>query len=462
MTPRPLPPGPLVAFYGDDLTGSSAAMEVLAFAGLDTVLFLAPPTPERLAAFAGHRAVGIAGMARSQGPAWMDAHLPPVFRLLAGLGAPVAHYKVCSTFDSAPHVGSIGRAAELGAEVFRVGAESWIPMLVADPGMGRYQSFGHLFAMAGPDGHRLDRHPTMARHPVTPMDEADLGRHLARQTALPVGLVDFVAMKRGEGSARLARARAAGARIVSLDVLDHETLVEAGRLIWEEGGSPTFTVGSQGVGAALVAWWREAGLLPAAPAIPVPPPVDRIAAVSGSVSPVTAGQIAHAVQNGFEGLRIDPSLAVDPAAWEREVGRAGEAALAALGRGRDPLVYSAAGPDDPAVAALRDATRTAGLSEEVVNDRIGAGLGTILNRVVRQGRLTRAVISGGDTSGRVAARLGIDALAALAPMAPGAPLCRAYTDDGGAGLEIALKGGQVGGPDFFVAVRRGAPTSKAG
>ena len=29
---------------------------------------------------------------------------------------------------------------------------------------------------------RLDRHPVMARHPVTPMDEADVGRHLARQT----------------------------------------------------------------------------------------------------------------------------------------------------------------------------------------------------------------------------------------------------------------------------------------
>ena len=33
--PRALPDGPLVAFYGDDFTGSSAAMEALAFAGLD-------------------------------------------------------------------------------------------------------------------------------------------------------------------------------------------------------------------------------------------------------------------------------------------------------------------------------------------------------------------------------------------------------------------------------------------
>ena len=202
--PRALPYGPLVAFYGDDFTGSSASMEALAFAGLDTVLFLAPPTQERLAAFAGFRGIGIAGVARSRDPAWMDRHLPPVFRLLKSLAAPVVHYKVCSTFDSAPHVGSIGRAIDIAAGLF----EGWVPLVVGDPGMGRFQCFGHLFALAHGKGYRLDRHPTMSRHPVTPMDEADLGRHLARQTSKPIGLVDFVAMKRGLGGAQLDQALA--------------------------------------------------------------------------------------------------------------------------------------------------------------------------------------------------------------------------------------------------------------
>src|SRR5688572_32882131 len=102
---RALPNGPLVAFYGDDFTGSSAAMEVLAFAGLDTVLFLASPTPERLEAFADYRGIGIASVARSRDPVWMDRHLPPVFQLLKSLATPVVQYKVCSTFDSAPHIG---------------------------------------------------------------------------------------------------------------------------------------------------------------------------------------------------------------------------------------------------------------------------------------------------------------------------------------------------------------------
>lgn len=453
--PRALPAGPLVAFYGDDFTGSSAAMEVLAFAGLETVLFLSPPSPERLADFAGSRAIGIAGIARSQGPDWMDRNLPDAFRLLASLEAPVAHYKVCSTFDSAPHVGSIGRATEIGRSVL---GGSWVPMVVGDPGMGRYQSFGHLFAHADDTGYRLDRHPTMSRHPVTPMDEADLGRHLGRQTDLRVGLVDFVSMKRGRALERLRQELDAGAAIVSIDVLDRETLTEAGRLIWESGGGRVFGIGSQGFEAALVAYWRSVGLLSPEPAVYRPPAVERIACVSGSVSPVTAGQIAFALEHGFAGIRLDARRAVDGAEWLREIGRATDDAVRELGRGRDPLVFSAAGPDDPAVEGLRSATRSAGLSLDRVNDRIGSGLGQILRGVVAKGRLTRAVISGGDTSGHAASELGIDALTALAPMAPGSPLCRAHGARSGLeGLEISLKGGQVGRPDFFQAVKQGAP-----
>ena len=451
--PRPLPEGPLVTFYGDDFTGSSASMEALAFAGLETVLFLAPPTPERLAAFAGCRGIGIAGVARSKSPDWMDANLPPVFALLKSLGAPVTHYKVCSTFDSAPHVGSIGRAIDIGAAIFG----GWVPLVVGDAGMGRFQAFGHLFANAA-DGkaYRLDRHPSMSRHPVTPMDEADLALHLGRQTNKRIGLVDFVAMKRGRADTQLAEALAAGAQIVSFDVLDAETLAETGRLIWEHGGTPQFTAGSQGLESALVAHWRAASLIPAQAAAAAPGAATRIACVSGSVSPTTAGQIAHALARGFSGIRLDVTQAVDEAAWDRETNRAAEAALAALSDGHDPLVYSACGPDDAAVAALRMAVQTSGVAVETVNDRIGDGLGRVLERVVRTARLGRAVISGGDTSGNAASRLGIDALTAIAPLAPGSPLCRAHaTDPALDGLELALKGGQVGGPDFFCAARAG-------
>jgi uncharacterized protein YgbK (DUF1537 family) len=437
MTLPPLPAdGPVIAWYGDDFTGAGAVLEVLSFAGLPAVLFLDPPTPAALARFPGVRAVGLAGDARTRSPAWMRAELPAHFASLRALGAPILHYKLCSTLDSAPDIGSIGFAAELGLTPGEVA-----PLVVAAPDIGRWQAFGTLFARAG-DGsiHRLDRHPTMAVHPVTPMDEADVCRHLARQTALPLALVDLVELRAGGGPARLAEARAAGGGILAIDVVDEETLAAAGDLLWR--AAPAFVLGSQGVEYALVAAWRRAGLIP--PAAPLPPlfPVERIAVVSGSCSPVTAAQIARAEEAaGFEVIDLDPRAAVDEATWEAALARAGEAARSALARGGSPIVATTRGGSDPAVAAY--------------GERIGAGLGRLLDRLVRDAGLTRAVIAGGDTSSHGARGLGLMALTAETAIAPGAALLRGHRAEGST-LEISLKGGQMGPPDFFVRVRDGA------
>ena len=453
----PLPDGLLLSFYGDDYTGSSAVMEAMSFAGLPTVLFLQPPTQEDLARFPGYRGIGIAGVARSRDPGWMAAHLPPIFRMLARLRAPIAQYKVCSTFDSAPEIGSIGKAIELGAPLLGGG---WHPLFVASPPQGRYQAFGNLFAVADGEFHRLDRHPTMSRHPVTPMQEADLRLHLARQTEKKIGLIDFLALKNGTADRHLAEARREGKEIIAIDVVDEETLAEAGGLIWRHRGGRLFAIGSQGLEYALIAHWRQAGLLPEAPPLEAEA-VPRIAAVSASCAPVTAAQIRQAERDGFAAMRVDPALAVDEAAWENELGRAAEAALAALAAGRSTLTYTALGPDDPSIAATRAAIAASAANPQEVFTRIGAGLGRLLDRVMREADVTRGVIAGGDTSGLAAAAFGIHALTAVAPVAPGAPLCRVHGASGNARrCELILKGGQMGDTGFFRAAC-GAAKAKA-
>ena len=272
----------------------------------------------------------------------------------------------------------------------------------------------------------------MAVHPVTPMDEADVCRHLARQTSLGLGVIDLVDLKAGRGPARLAEERARGTRIAALDVVDDETLAAAGALIWTE--RPGFVIGSQGVEYALVAAWRAAGLLaPPEPAKPLAP-VERLAVVSGSCSPITATQIERAEAAGFEVIDLDPH---DPD-WTAAADRA----LAALAQGRSPLVATARGASDPGVAD---------------GAALGAGLGRLLDRLVREAGLTRAVVAGGDTSSHAARALGLVALTAEAPVAHGAALLCGHRADGST-LEIALKGGQMGTPDFFVRLRDGQAT----
>lgn len=446
-----LPEGLLLAFYGDDFTGSTATLEALAFAGVETVLLFETPSEDLLSSFAGCRAIGIAGLSRSKTPQWMENQLPPLFAQLKSARPALIHYKVCSTFDSAPHVGSIGKAVELGADAF---GNDWTPVFVAVPGLARLQVFGNLFAGAHGEVHRIDRHPVMMRHPVTPMKEADLRLHLGQQTSWKVGLIDVASMKAGQAAARIEHETAQGARIILIDGLDDETLVLAGGLMWEGRNERPFVAGSQGVEYALVKWWRQQGLLHGTTAPAAITAVGRIAAVSGSCSPVTARQIDHATAHGFTAIALATHRAVDERAWAAELAQAQSLALSALSQGRDVLIHSAKGPDDPEVQRLRDAVASAGESQEDVSFRIGSGLGRVLSALVRDAKLTRAVVSGGDSSGQACIAMGLAAVTALAPLAPGAPLCRARSRHAHLdGLEIALKGGQMGGDDFFRAAK---------
>lgn len=445
--------GPVIAWYGDDFTGSSAVAEVLTFAGLPSVLFLDTPTPHQLARFSGRRGIGIAGVARAHGPDWMERELPPIFEALASLRAPITHYKICSTLDSAPHVGSIGKAADIGGSIL---GGAWTPVVVAAPAIARYQAFGNLFAVADGVAHRLDRHPTMRRHPVTPMTEADIRLHLQRQTEHPIGLVDLLALRSGTAATRLDEEIAEGRRIVALDVIDEQTLCSAGKLVWTRRGDGILAVGSQGLEYALVAYWRDAGLI-----APDPPPPERVGArrvvaASGSCSPVTAQQLAWAEDHDFAMVEVDAAAAVDTALWETEIARAAALGARHIGEGRDPVLATARGPDDPAIARASQAAARAGVDPEAFNARVGDGLGRMVDAVLRRTGTRRAVIAGGDSSGYGARALGVFALEAIAPLAPGAALFRARSDEADRdGLELTLKGGQMGGPDFFGRVRNG-------
>lgn len=439
-----LPDGFLVAWYGDDFTGAAAVMEVLTFSGIPAMLFLDVPTQAQLAQYPDLRAVGVASTARASSPDEMTESLAPAFAALLALDPALLHYKVCSTLDSSPDIGSIGRAIEIGADLTE---PQMVPVLIAAPQMQRFQVFGHLFAGHGDQVYRLDRHPVMARHPVTPMSEADVARHIAAQS-------DKIDAELWAGKRLPSRPDAV--QVVTLDSQDAASETSAGRMIWEGRDANRFVVGSQGVEYALVRHWTETGALKQ-----VDPPkgagrADGMVVVSGSVSPTTAEQISWSRANGFETVRFDATQAVgDANALSAEIDRIVQDALAAIEAGRDPLIFTAEGPDDPAVASLHDAVKNSGADMAKVNRKIGQALGEILDRILTKSGIRRAVISGGDTSGYATRQLGIFALSALAPTIPGASLCMAHADGPMAGLELALKGGQMGSPDYFGWIRDG-------
>lgn len=439
----------LLAYYGDDFTGSTDVLESLAREGLNTVLFLDPPTPERLRRHPDLRAFGVAGTSRTMTPAEMTCRLPPVFQALRSAGAPVVHYKICSTFDSSPRVGSIGKAIDLAQAVFRA---SFVPLLVGAPRLGRYCVFGNLFARAGLDSepHRLDRHPGMRQHPTTPMDEADLRLHLAKQTRRKIGLLDLVALESPDPDRYLGRRLDAGAEIVLFDVVDDRHLARLGGLIAQgaESRRPGLVVGSSCVEYALVEWWRQTGRSGERPAVPRLEPTAAMVVVSGSGSPVTERQIRRAVDAGFAEVALETTRLARPETRSAALQRALAEAAPSFEAGRSVIFHTALGPRDPRLTRTARVLRSRRLNAAAV---LGGALGELLAAALEQTGWRRGVVVGGDTSSFAARALGIESLEFAAPVAPGAPLCRIHAPGRVVdGREVVFKGGQNGRDDILL------------
>jgi 3-oxoisoapionate kinase len=448
----------LLTFYGDDFTGSTDVMEALTLGGVPTVLLLEPlPIEEVKNLFPHAKAIGVAGTSRSMTPAQMDDELPNIFKYLRGYNADFVHYKVCSTFDSSPEIGSIGYALELGLQEF---PQKGVPMVVGAPVLKRYVAFGNLFATAQSETYRLDRHPTMSVHPVTPMNESDLRLHLAKQTSRRVKLFDVLALERGDDFEAYK-----DADVVLFDTVNEEHLKTIGNILYEQKNP--FWVGSSGMEYALIAHLQSIGDI-TPQQLPQVESVEQLLVISGSAAPGTAAQIAWAEANGFASLRLDSVTLVDDAKAGSYIDDIINQTETLLRKGKSVILYSARGTSDPIIAKTKEYLASLGLSSNQVGSRLGRQQGHILKKLLEVIPLQRVCVSGGDTCGHVVRQLGLIALELLMPIAPGSPLCKAYADKAHSsnknldGLQISLKAGQVGQQDYFGSVLTGQVPARIG
>ncbi|MGC5224716.1 four-carbon acid sugar kinase family protein [Micromonospora sp. DT81.3] len=414
-----------VGFYGDDFTGSVDALLQFARRGWTGRLFTSVPTGAALAAAAAEvDVVGIAGIARSLPTAGIEDELRPALEALRDAGAHVVQYKASSTADSSPTIGSLGRVAEIAREVI---AERPVPVLFAQPDFGRYTVFGHHFAAEDGMIYRLDRQPTMSTHPSTPMTDSDLRVHLSRQTSLEVGGIPLVAYDEN-----LDERLADGDALVVLDALTDEHLIAVGAAIWRMP-EPVFAIGSGGLSHGLAA--ADAHGAP-------PPPVSTpatgpVLAVSGSRSRQTRRQADAAADAGW---LVRPLPLGDGYLGDGVLAQAISDTVAALGTGRS-------------VAFTSDDADTAGVVAPL--EGIARAAASIIERAAAAGVTRRIIVCGGDTSSRVTRLLGIHSLSIAANPWGNVVLLRAHAEATHLdGLELLLKGGQVGTVTLFDDVRR--------
>jgi uncharacterized protein YgbK (DUF1537 family) len=413
---------PLLGCVADDFTGATDLAGMLVRAGMRSVQMIgvpaSPPPPDV-------DALVVALKSRTAPPREaVDASLAAL-RWLREAGCQRFYFKYCSTFDSTDR-GNIGPVADALMAALET------PFTIACPALpenGRVVFKGYLFV-----GDVLLSESGMRDHPLTPMTDPNLVRVLARQTRRKVGLADYRALLAGPARlrARYAELRGEGVELAIVDATTSEDL----HCIGQASSDLPLVTGGSGIALGLPLAWRADGLLGASgPADVLPRASGHRAAVAGSSSTATQGQVAAALEAGMPGFRVDP---LRLAAGEDVAGAAVAWAEPLLAKG-PVLVYATAAPE-----RVREVQER--LGRERAGELVERALAAIARALVERG-VGRLIVAGGETSGAVVSALGVKGLRIGPEISPGVPWTAALGDRP---LSLALKSGNFGARDFFL------------
>jgi uncharacterized protein YgbK (DUF1537 family) len=343
---------------------------------------------------------------------------------LRSKGAAHVLFKICSTFDSSAQ-GNIGPVTDALAAPY-------LAMPIVCPAFPRnrrtvYQ--GHLFV--GSD--RLDESP-MKDHPVTPMRDSSLPRLMRAQSRRTVGTLSLAVIRAGDDVVRteLSRLRQAGCGSVIADAITDADLEVLGRVALDDALSTGASGMGLGLARAMVV--GRGGLGTPEPAR-APDDLRGSLVLAGSCSTATLEQLDLAEREwpvlrlGAEELMAGTTNVKAVVDWARRHLADGPA-----------FVATSASPDRvAALQAAHGARQVSALLEDT--------LAEIAAQLASEG-LSRLIVAGGETSGAVVDRLGIEAFLIGRELAPGVPMLHALGRRY-ANLRLVLKSGNFGGPGFF-------------
>lgn len=423
---------PLIGCIADDLTGATDLALTLVRAGLSTTQTVGVPADE--SEIPDDQAIVVALKSRTIDPKEAVEQSVQTLRSLRKKGVEHFFFKYCSTFDSTDR-GNIGPVIE--ALLAELDADFTIAC-PAFPTNGRTVYLGHLFV-----GGKLLEQSSLRDHPLTPMHDSNLVRVLQKQTALKVGLMGYTDVEAGPESIRqqVAKLASEGVQIAIADAVSERQVVDLG---YACGYFPLVTGGSAvatGVAKRRLELQEELhGPNSGPPRLDFAAPGGRTAIFAGSCSAATRAQVAVASKEL-------PARQLDVAAL-----LAGEAVVdgvvdwaAEQDDGRPILVYSSA------TQQQRQATEDAH-GKQASGEAVEEALAEIALRLRDEG-VTRYIVAGGETSGAIVERLGVNALRIGPEIDPGVP----WTTDPTGTMAFALKSGNFGAEDFFLKALKHLP-----
>lgn len=390
----------------DDFTGASDMASFLARGGMRTILYNGIPETRDLED--GADAVVIALKTRTQDTqAAVECSLAAL-KYLRERGCERFYLKYCSTFDSTPR-GNIGPVCDAVMEALGVRYTLLCPAL---PVNGRTVREGKLYV----NGVLLQE-SSMKHHPLTPMWDCVLKKLMEPQSKYPVYELgrDLWETEHPEEHYYL--------------VPDCENQADLAAIARRFGQLPLLTGGSGLAEDLAREWMAGAG---AGTAQQLETTAGNALLLAGSCSQATRAQIARFRSDGGVCLRLSPDELMDPA-WDFE------AFWAQLRRKLEAhcvLVYTSDTPEQVKQAQQRWGDISGQLEEALAS----------LAQRARDGGISKFIVAGGETSGAVTRRLGMQSYYIGESVAPGVPVMMPLQDRE---LRLVLKSGNFGQPDFF-------------
>ncbi len=413
-------PMPLLGCIADDFTGGTDLANNLVKSGFRTVQTIGiPKSPVQLNDV---DAVVVALKTRTCPPEQAIGESTNALDWLKSLGCLQFYFKYCSTFDSTPS-GNIGPVIEA---LLRGIGESLTIASPAFPDNGRTVYRGHLFVH-----DQLLNESGMQNHPLTPMTDPNLVRVLKAQTNLAVDLIRLDLIRQGEKAVSDALEMKASQTptAVIVDATSNDDLAVLA------GAARNLKLVTGGSGLAL-GLGKNFGLQGRKAASSIAPP-GRRAILAGSCSRMTLKQLEIA-------KKVYPHFRVEPGNLDSQFESTLKAVLDWAAEHRsdhDPLlVYTSAAPDEITKNQKTLGVEHAGVLCETF-------LASVASNFVDDG-ITQLIVAGGETSGAVVTKLGLDHLRIGPEIDPGVPWTLASS--GPREIALALKSGNFGSEKFFV------------
>jgi 3-dehydrotetronate 4-kinase len=415
------------AIIADDNTGATDAAGMLTEKGVKTCLINDFEAIANVSFLNNYDAIVLGTQSRSVPAKEAYETTKKALKFLEQFSPEMVQIKYCSTFDSTKE-GNIG--SFLDAMLDFSGQKSII-VCPALPVNGRATYMGYHFVK----GELLSESP-LRNHPINPMTDSNLVRWLQYQTKRKVGLLSLEVIQQGDAAIKdhLQQLENKNITYVVSDAVCQDDIKATVKAL----GKVKMISGGSGITAEIPGiLFPDAGKLSFDNKINNLP--KGMLVVSGSMSPATKSQNEYALKSGlFEGYNIDP-VAIVKGTYDID-----KAVKETAERIYDKaiLIYS----PYKSKAEVHAVADEMGISHTEAGIRIGDALAEIGERMVKEYKVGKLLIAGGETSGVTCKKLNINELDIGLPLDPGVPYCFPIHNPE---LMLVLKSGNFGSVDLY-------------